>query len=145
MVGALTTSPQDRKNGPDDPVDVQVGRAVHGIEAHHILCAGAVLGQVERLSHLFRNQGAREAGRVQRPHHRFVSPEVELLDRLALDIRLPSGAKLADEGRPPELPGDHRAGQPQLAQQDREVARVGTSRFTDMLVQREGDFAHGCP
>jgi hypothetical protein len=90
----------NRKDGPYRRIDVDVARAVEGIELQHVLPLRVLRRDLDRLFDLLAPHHANVPACFDRAHDRSVGEVVELLDLLALNVCRPGAP---EDPRKPRL------------------------------------------
>ncbi len=93
----------DAEDGADRAVDVEIGRAVDGIRAHHHRARAHRVRHLDRLRRLLRDDRRAHAGLAERGHRDLVAPHVHLLDLVAGEVGPAHRAETTAQGRVREL------------------------------------------
>jgi hypothetical protein len=114
--------PENREDRPDRNVDVDVRRAVEGIEEQKVFPARVLLRDRADVIELFRGHGAKVSTPLVAPKHEIVSDDIQLLLGFPLHIRV--GARLAehaDQVPPVDRVRDRLAGKRDIGQETCEI------------------------
>src|ERR1700733_1921819 len=108
---AVHVTAQNGEDGADADVDIDIAGPVERIEDDYVLAVTRIAESHDRLLVLFRGQHADVAAIAQAGEQSLVCEDVELLDRLALDVGRARTADHVDKPCPANLGGDDFRGQ----------------------------------
>ena len=136
----------DREDRADGHVDVDVGRAVEGIEQEHVGPDVEPVGDGDDAVALLRDHAAEVPGVVHRLEDDLLRECVELLDLLAVDVLLAGAPEDVDEPGHVDLARDDLGGERDVVEERGEAARgarVQALLVDDVPVDRDDFAAHG--
>ncbi len=116
-------SPVDAEDGPNRGIDVDVGRAVEGIEQHRILAHAVLCRNRDDVLVFLRSHHTHSARVVETILDRLVREHVKLLLNLTLDVSCTVGAEDVHEPRATDGGRDDLGRQRDVVQQIRELTR----------------------
>ncbi len=130
----------DREDRPQRDVGFDVGRSIERIVQQHVVTAGELVRDGDRVVDLFRGHHAKVAGVIERLEHHLVGELVELADVLTVDVELAGAPQDVDQAGAIHLTTDDLGRERDVVKDVGKSAgrfRVSALLFDDVPAQRD--------